>query len=115
MSKLRADIQRLAEDFSARLLAAISHSPVGEIFGDVAHPRARKATKQRAAVTVQAKDTVAAVVSALRTAPGGMRSEQLRSALRVGKDDMARALREALKQKVVRKRGQRRGTTYSAT
>jgi hypothetical protein len=44
-----------------------------------------------------------------------MRSEQLRTALRVGKDDMARALREALKQKVVRKRGQRRGTTYSAT
>jgi hypothetical protein len=91
MSKLRTDLQHLAEEFSLRLVRAISHAPVSEIF---------------------ARRPVDAVVHALGGAPEGMRSDQLREALHLRRKEVHRALREAVKQDLVRKRGQRRGTTY---
>jgi hypothetical protein len=54
------------------------------------------------------------IVDLLAEHPGGLRAEQLRSALNVDARELPRPLQQALDKKLVTKQGQKRATTYFA-
>jgi hypothetical protein len=57
---------------------------------------------------------LAEVVSLVKSKKAGLRSEQIRSALRMEAKEMPRVLKEGLSKKVLKSKGQKRSTTYSA-
>jgi hypothetical protein len=57
---------------------------------------------------------LAQVVSLVKTKKGGLRAEQIRAALKMESKEMPRVLKEGLSKKVLKSRGQKRSTTYSA-
>jgi hypothetical protein len=58
--------------------------------------------------------TLTSIVSLLKTKKAGLRSEQLRAALKLDKREMPRVLGDGLKSKKLKSRGQKRATTYFA-
>jgi uncharacterized sporulation protein YeaH/YhbH (DUF444 family) len=136
MSPLRTTIHELAQAFADSLLDAIRRAPVGEISGPerpAARPRAGRTTASAKAKAVPAsiakpstsrrpkrrspKDiagALAQVVAVVKKSKGGMRAEQIRSALGMLPKEMPRVLHEGLAKKALRKKGQKRATTYFA-
>jgi hypothetical protein len=57
---------------------------------------------------------LAQVVSLVKTKKGGLRAEQIRAALKMESKEMPRILKEGLGKKVLKSRGQKRSTTYTA-
>ena len=74
----------------------------------------RRAFEDRAALLGDAKalDTILAV---LKTNKAGLRSEQLREQLKMDKKEMPRVLKAGLDKKVLKSKGQKRATTYTAS
>ncbi len=60
-------------------------------------------------------ETLSAVVSLLKAKKDGLRSEQIRAALKLQANEMPRVLRQGLAQRQLKSRGQKRATTYFAT
>jgi hypothetical protein len=58
---------------------------------------------------------IALVVAALKGSKGGLRSEQLQTALKLDKKEITGPLNQALAGKKITKKGQKRSTTYFAT
>jgi hypothetical protein len=56
--------------------------------------------------------TLGLVVAALKTSP--MRAEEIQKLLQIDKRELPRVLKEGLKTKKLRKKGEKRATTYSA-
>ena len=57
---------------------------------------------------------LASVVALVKTKKSGLRSEQIQKALKLDKREMPRVLHEGVAKKVLKKKGQKRATTYSA-
>jgi hypothetical protein len=57
---------------------------------------------------------LAQVVGVVKARKGGMRAEQIRTALKMEAKEMPRILKEGLSRKVLKSKGQKRSTTYTA-
>ncbi len=137
MSNLRATINALASEFADGVLRALQHASLSDLTalgagaaparrpGRPAASEAAKASKRggrlptaRAGARRNAKDfetLAAAIVSVVGESGGkGLRSEQIQKALGLAKKDVVRPIQIALENKQLRKKGQRRGTTYFA-
>ena len=57
---------------------------------------------------------VEAVVGVLRSSKDGLRSEQIQQALGLSKKDLVRPIQLALSSKAIKKKGERRATSYFA-
>lgn len=57
---------------------------------------------------------LATVVTLVKSSKGGLRSEQIREALKLDKRELPRVLYEGLRTKKLKSKGQKRATTYSA-
>ena len=59
--------------------------------------------------------TLAQIVSLLKTKKGGLRSEEIRKALKLDVREVPRVLKEGLAKKALKSKGQKRATVYTAT
>lgn len=85
----------------------------GATLGDgTTHPRTRAGRLSRRTPAEIAATLVRIVALVKKTT--GMRSEEIREALGLDVREMPRALKEGLAKKVLKSRGQKRATTYSA-
>lgn len=134
MSQLRRTITALAEEFAAAVVKALHAAPLSDLtaFGPDARPARgrprsagvsqigngrtppRRRRGRPAGSTANVAQTVDAIVAALRSKPSGMRFEHIEAAVRQPKAELTKALRSALDADTIKKRGQRRGTTYFA-
>ena len=140
MSPLRTTIHELAQAFADSLLEAIRRAPVGDISGPERPERpvvGRAAARTRSSASAKkAKDApravkastrrpkrrspqdiagaLAQIVAVVKKAKGGMRAEQIRTVLGMHPKEMPRVLHEGLAKKTLRKKGQKRATTYFA-
>ena len=57
---------------------------------------------------------LAKVVAVVKTKKGGLRAEQIRTTLKMESKEMPRVLKEGRAKKVLKSKGQKRSTTYSA-
>jgi len=62
----------------------------------------------------QIAKALAQVVALVKTKKAGLRSEQIRAALHMQPKEMPRVLKEGLTKKVLKSKGQKRSTTYTA-
>jgi hypothetical protein len=133
MPTLRAALDDLARHFADDVLAVIREASLEDLLGEMAAPRGRGRPARTAGggqldplrrrrrgrlarrTPGEIAKTVAAVVALVRGSKAGLRSEQIRAALKLDRRELPRVLYEAMKAKKVRSRGQRRGTTYFAT
>jgi len=136
MSDLHRTIARLAEDFAANVLTALSTASLSDIAtiagsaparatprastvaanvpSNDRAPRARRVKKRSRRSAKDLQGTVDAIVAALKKSIEGMRSEQIQRALGLSKNDVTQSLEAAIANRAVKKKGQRRGTTYFA-
>jgi ribosomal protein L12E/L44/L45/RPP1/RPP2 len=125
-NSLEEHVQALAVKFAQDVLAALkgaSLSDIASLAGSspalsttAAQPRAAaRAPAKRARRSAEDLDrTVERLVRALEKAPDGLRAEALRVELGLAAKDMPRPLSLALESKRIKKRGQKRATTYFA-
>jgi hypothetical protein len=131
MTTLKFQIQDLALQFANDIFEAIRHSSLNELAA-VAKPDAPRVatTKEPTASETPARASrkgrltrrseedvgkvVDQIVSLLKSAPKGMRAEEIRAALSLQAKELPRPLKEALKSKRATKSGQKRATTYFA-
>lgn len=133
MPSLKQTIESLAQTFAAQVLTAIRSSSLEDILGQgdgtaarTRGPKAPGAAKAEPAKTTkprgrlarrsvdQIQAQVASVVALLKKSPDGLRSEEIRGALKLDRREVPRVLAEGLKGKAIRKRGAKRATTYRA-
>ena len=135
MSSLKHTIESLAQTFAAKVLTVIRSSSLEEILGQsvstptktraakaVKAPRAAKAPKagrRRGRLARRSPDQIGAqlgaVAALLKKNPKGLRSEEIRAALKLDRREIPRVLAEGLKSKALRKSGAKRATTYRAS
>jgi hypothetical protein len=143
MTTLRSAIDELASTFASAIIAAIRGSSLQDILnqthssGDAprrgrGRPKgsSKKATAPKPATTAaparktkgrlarrspadiaKALEKVVALVKSSKTP---LRSEQIRAKLGMDKKEMPRVLQDGLEKKVLKSKGQKRSTTYSA-
>jgi hypothetical protein len=139
MLNLRTTLDTLAASFAANVLAAIRGASLQELLAESSgvprrgpgRPRgggttagnpgprvsvARKSKGGRLARRSPAEiaRTLEAIVVLLRKNKEGLRSEQIRKALRLDVREVPRVLREGLAKKKLKAKGQKRSTTYFA-
>jgi hypothetical protein len=137
MSKLRSQLDQLANTFANGVLAAIRGASIEDLLGESrgAGGRARRAPggggggqpdplrgakkrgrggrlARRSAEDIQ--KVLAKVVSLVRGKKAGLRSEQIRKVLGLDVREVPRVLKEGLRTKKLRSKGQKRSTTYFA-
>jgi CRP-like cAMP-binding protein len=132
MSTLHQTINALAADFAHALLKAFRGASLEDILretsqGHAAHSGGRRAHPgvEHAAASPKrggrrlrrrsAKDITAVVgriVSLVHAHKKGLRAEEIRAKLGIDRRELPRPLAEALKKKLVSKRGKKRATTY---
>ncbi|MGZ3448890.1 MAG: hypothetical protein ACXVEF_04795 [Polyangiales bacterium] len=138
---LKNTISRLAESFASEILAALRTASLDDLTalaggggggGAAAGARRRPGRPAKAAAAPAAATKVprvkkggrrsagdiekvaAAIVGAVKGAKAGLRSEQIQKALGLSKKDTQRPIAWALEKKLLRKTGEKRGTTYFA-
>ncbi len=131
MSTLHQTINALAADFAHSLLKAFRSASFEEIIsetapGHSAHGGRRAAASHAGASTKRGgrrlprrsvKDInamVGRIVALLHGNKKGLRAEDIRKKLGIDRRELPRPLAEALKKRVVSKRGKKRATTYFA-
>jgi hypothetical protein len=127
MPNLQAQLRALAEAFADGVLAAIRSASLEDLTGD-AHatrgpsPRARASSRpkrpggrlaRRSEADVE--KVLASVVVLVKNSKGGLRSEQIRDALRLDRRELPRVLKAGLGSKKLRASGQKRATVYRAS
>ena len=136
MSTLHATINSLASDFAHSLLRALRNASLEEILAETApghasagrrgRPAAAHAAPsgqgggrrggrrlpRRSANDIQA--VVGKMVALLKANKKGLRAEEIREKLALDRREVPRPLAEALKKKLVTKKGKKRATTYYA-
>jgi energy-converting hydrogenase A subunit M len=130
MSSLRASLESLAASFAHDLVRAIQGSSLEELRSEVAGasrrgrpaasapPKAVKRAKGGRLSRRSAEDIAAAlekIVGLLKKHTEGLRAEQIRKALHMQAKEMPRVLSEGLGKKKLKKKGQKRATTYFAS
>lgn len=133
MGSLRSTINDLADTFVTSVLAAIRGASLEELLGEAGgggpRPRGRprgvpggsaKAARARRTGRLKRRSpediakALDQVVALLKSKKDGLRAEQIRKALRMQSKEMPRVLSEGLAKKRLKKKGQKRATTYSA-
>ena len=135
MSTLHQTINSLASEFAHSLLRALRNASLEDILaeteaGHAAGRRGRPAARavhaaggragrrgggrlrRRSAKDIQA--VVGRIVSLLQANKKGLRAEEIRQKLGLDRREIPRPLAEALKNKLVSKKGKKRATTYFA-
>jgi Fic family protein len=128
MPNLHSQLNDLANNFAASVLLALRRVPLEDLLGETGRER-RSAPRgpQRAPAAARSKGgrlarrslediakTLASIVSLLKGKKAGLRSEQIRAALKLDKREMPRVLKMGLAKKAIRSKGQKRSTTYFA-
>ena len=132
MSTIHGSLSTLASQFADDVLAAIRTASLSDLLeSHGATSRIRPARSNGSAKQSQAKalksengrlarrgpeeigKVVTSIVGLLSKNPAGMRAEQIRGALNLQSKEMPRPLAEALKQKLITSKGQKRATTYA--
>jgi hypothetical protein len=142
-TSLRSALDSLAQSFSAAVLDAIRGASLDELVGETngaprrgpVRPRGSSAkapppaTRASTRAAPKAKshggrlarrtpeeiaDTLASIVALVKSKKTGLRSEQIREALKLDRREMPRVLQEGLAKKALKSKGQKRATTYSA-
>jgi hypothetical protein len=139
---LKNTISRLAETFASEILAALRTASLDDLTalaggggggGAAAAGRRRPGRPAKAAAAPAAagskvprvkkggrrsagdiEKVATAIVGAVKGAKAGLRSEQIQKALGLSKKDTQRPIAWALEKKLLRKTGEKRGTTYFA-
>lgn len=130
MSSLRASLESLAASFATDLVRAIQSSSIEELRGAVgvgskrgrpaaagSPPKVVKRGKGGRLNRRSPEDIKAALekmVVVLKKHQGGLRAEQIRKALHMQAKEMPRVLSEGLGKRKLKKKGQKRATTYFA-
>ncbi|MDP9001819.1 MAG: hypothetical protein M3O46_17100 [Myxococcota bacterium] len=133
MASLRSAINELAGTFATSVLSAIRAASLQELLGEAGgtapRPRGRpRGVPGGSGNLGQAKRTprlkrrspadiakaLDQVVTLLKSKKEGLRAEQIRKTLRMQSKEMPRVLSDGLAQKRLKKKGQKRATTYSA-
>ncbi len=128
MSTLHQTINALASEFAHNLLRALRNASLEEIIAEThaghsatgggrraggAAPATRgRRLRRRSAQDINA--VVGRVVTLLKANKKGLRAEEIRAKLSLDRREIPRPLAEALKKKLVTKRGKKRATTYFA-
>ena len=134
-TNLHDTINALASEFAHSLLAALRGASLEEIITETTHgkrgpgrpravavavaaaaPRARrgKGGRLRRRSATDIAGVVTKIVALLHANPKGLRAEQIRTKLGLDSREMPRPLAEALRKKLVSKKGRKRATTYFA-
>jgi hypothetical protein len=125
---LHSQLSALADTFATAVLDAIRGAPLEELLGEA---RARPASPARAkpgpkparsAASGRLKrrssediaDALEQVHGLLRRNKDGLRAEQIRDELSMQSKEMPRVLAEGLSKRKLKKKGQKRATTYYA-
>jgi hypothetical protein len=131
MPSLRSALDSLAQSFANGVLAAIRGASLDDLLAEGGAPRRGpgrprgggtrvgnpKRTKGGRLARRSAEDiakTLAQIVALVKNHKAGMRSEDIRKALRLDVREVPRVLAEALKGKNLRKKGEKRATVYFA-
>jgi Fic family protein len=135
MPTLQQQIATLANSFTQEVLAALRGVSMAELsefsptttargrgrpakkaasVKDASKPAARKEKAGRLArrSPKQLANTVEKIVSLLKGKKAGLRSEEIQGALGLSRKEMPRPIQAALAKKLIRRKGQKRGTTY---
>ncbi len=126
-SSLRSALSDLAQSFADSVLAAIRNASLEDLQAEGggrrratggndqhAPPRRRKGRLARR-TQEQIAQTLDRVLAAVKATNGkGMRAEEIRKALRLDVREVPRVLKEGLKSRRLRVKGQRRASTYFA-
>jgi hypothetical protein len=141
-TSLRSALDSLAQSFASGVLNAIRSASIEELLGEGARsaprrsgpgrPRgsiAKTAPKASSASAPASKTkggrlarrtpeeiakTLGSIVSLVKGKKNGLRSEEIRAALKLDKREMPRVLGDGLSKKLLKSRGQKRATTYFA-
>jgi hypothetical protein len=130
MSSLRENLESLAASFAIDVVRAIQGSSLQELVGEVSAggrrgrpaavdspPKAVRRGKGGRLSRRSTDDIAAAldrIVGVLKKEQGGMRAEQIRKVLHMQSKEMPRVLSEGLSKRKLKKKGQKRATTYFA-
>jgi|HubBroStandDraft_6_1064221.scaffolds.fasta_scaffold1621307_1 hypothetical protein len=143
MSSLKSRIDSLASLFVNEVVSAIHSASLEELLGEVGSAMRGRAPRANAVAVAAApasvprqrerpaprprdtgrlarrspediKHTLDRIHGLLRASKGGLRSEQIRAALKLDVREMPRVLKEGLAKKSLKSRGQKRSTTYFA-
>jgi hypothetical protein len=127
-TSLHAQIDALAHTFTSAILAAIKGATLDELVGETAGARVRSGRPQPKTTTARPSrgsrrlkrrstadiaNEVAKVVATVKASKSGMRAEEIRAQLKLDKRELPRLLQEALAKKLLKKKGEKRATTYS--
>jgi hypothetical protein len=133
---LRSTLASLADNFASAVFAAIRSASLDELVaesgGAPGRPRGSSTTKaastpaRTSAPSRRSKGrlprrspadiakALGTIVALLKGKKAGLRSEQIRDALKLDKRELPRVLGEGLKTKKLKSKGQKRATVYSA-
>jgi hypothetical protein len=125
---LHSQLSALADSFANAVLEAIRGAPLEELLGEsrrrpASAPRAKASSKPgRASASDRLKrrspDDIAQALEQvhglLKRNREGLRAEQIRDELSMQSKEMPRVLAEGLSKRKLRKKGQKRATTYFA-
>jgi hypothetical protein len=132
---LRSNLESLASNFAASVLAAIRGASLEELLDDSgssarrgpgrppksngtstasAAPRARKSGRLARRSIEDITKALDQVVALVKGKKDGLRAEQIRAALKMQSKEMPRVLQEGLAKKKLKAKGRKRATTYTA-
>ena len=111
---VRSTIDRLATRFTTDLLALVAAASVEELVDFGGTPDSAARPRIAGGGWASGGHDLSRVVKALRSTPGGMRSEELQKTLHLSKSAVVAAVNRALASGTIRKTGARRGTRYFA-
>jgi hypothetical protein len=132
MSNLKTTIDALAADFAHKLIVAIKSASFQEILsvssGVASRGEARRPSHGASPVTSKPRrgkggrllrrspsdieKVKSDIVALLAKHAGGLRAEEIRSQLGLSKQEVPRPISDALAEKLITKKGQKRATTY---
>ena len=130
-TNLRSALNDLANTFASSVLEAIRGASLEDLIaeGSGGGPRGRRggrggqptpsgSARKGGRLARRSPDDIAKslakVVTLVKGKKAGLRSEQIRDALKLDKRELPRVLGEGLKRKVLKSKGQKRATTYFA-
>ena len=128
MPNLHSQLNDLANTFAASVLLALRRVALEDLLGETGQERRSSPRGARRSAAVPRRKggrlarrspedvakTLASIVSLLKGKKAGLRSEQIRAALKLDKREIPRVLKMGLAKKAIRAKGKKRATTYFA-
>jgi len=139
-TSLRSNLHTLAVNFAATVIGIVRSTPLEDLLSETSDrrigtrrvPAAARASSPRSTATAATPRATAArsrarlkrrsaedvalvvdkVVALVKRHKAGLRAEQIRGQLNMRPNEMPRVLSEGLARKVIKKKGQKRATTY---